>query len=367
MKKYLSLLLSVVMICMMFTACAAQDMAAPEMAPGINNSFDSMVNGDIADGYLDYEESAPDAPDMKPDSGEGSTGTGDASMKDYLESQKLVYKCNVKLETLKFQETMNAIDGLVTTFDGFVESNTLSDDSWGWYYSDYNKTNGTLSAQMTIRIPTQNYHKFLDSLEGEGKIRSKTENVTNITKKYNDTKTTIEVLEKERDMLLEMMDKAVSISDMMEVERRLSVVQQDLALYQSSLSSMNMDINFSTITISVSEVMEYTREEPVKTTFIERILEAGAESIESFAEFLEGLTIALIYCAPYIIIFGSIAIVIIVKARKARRNKGVVKGSVDSSVDLSKNQSNIIKEADNNVDADKEKAIKKDSNKNNKK
>lgn len=366
MKKYLSLLLVVVMTCSMLCACGAQT----EMdAPVFNGAMDSVSKGEIADGYFDYEESAPEAPALKPEEGTGSTDGGDATMNDYLETQKLVYKCNVKLETLKFQDTMNAINGLVTTFDGFIESNTLSDDSWGWYYSDYNKTNGTLSAQMTIRIPTQNYSKFLESLEGQGKIRSKTENVTNITKKYNDTKTTIEVLEKERDMLLEMMDKAVSISDMMEVERRLSTVQQELALYQSSLGSMNMDINFSTITISVDEVMEYTREAPVETTFIERIIEAGADSIESFADFLEGLTISLIYCAPYIIIFGSIAIVVIFKAKKSARKKANVKQAeaVNAALNTAaKVEAPVIDEATNETKAD-EKNVNKNQNHKNKK
>ena len=318
MKKYLALFLSLIMLCSFMTACAAskseEAIVGPMYNGAVSDSFDSSMDMGVAeDGYYENESSVE-----KPSA--GTTDTDNSTTQDYLESQKLVYKCYVSLETLKFSETMDAISGLVETFDGFVESNSLSDDSWGWYYSDYNKTSGTMSAKMTIRIPTENYNKFLESLDGQGKIRSKTENVTNITKQYSDTKTTIEVLEKERDMLLEMMDKAISIDDMMVVETRLSQVQRELAIYQSNMGSMNMDINFSTITISVEEVMEYTRETK-ETTFMERIYEACADSIESFADFLEGFTISIIYLAPYIIIFGSIAVGVIVTVKRKRKAK----------------------------------------------
>ena len=320
MKKYLALFLSIVMLCSLFTACSASKsedaLVGPMFNGAMGDSFDSSLDMGVAEDYFESESSVstPSQPSSDSNKTDGST------TQDYLESQKLVYKCYVSLETLTFSETMDAISGLVTTFDGFVESNSLSDDSWGWYYSDYNKTTGTMSAKMTIRIPTENYNKFLESLDGQGKIRSKTENVTNITKQYSDTKTPIEVLEKERDMLLEMMDRAVSIDDMMVVETRLSQVQRELAIYQSNMGSMNMDINFSTITISIEEVMEYTREIE-ETTFVERIFEACADSIESFAEFLEGFTIAVIYLAPYIIIFGAIAIGVIFAVKKKKKAK----------------------------------------------
>ena len=319
MKKYLSLALVVLLLLSTLVGCAASEQSAPSYNK--SESADLMADGFASmDSY--YDEAAPEAAPEAPMSSEGKPSQ--SATQEYLSNQKLIYSSNVEIETLTFEETTNAVRSMIEKYDGFVESDYVSDDSWNWYYSDYKKTNGTMEERIVIRIPTENYKSFLEDLTGTGKVISKSENVENITKSYNDTTTTIEVLEKERDMLLDMMDQATSIQDMITVEERLSEIQRNLALLNSSKNEMDVDIAFSTITVNIREVVEYTRviEEE---TFGQRVVNAIKDSTESFGDFLSGLVIVLIFMCPYLVIIALIVIVIIVcvKRKKNKKNEAM--------------------------------------------
>ena len=82
-----------------------------------------------------YEEAAPEMEETVVESTEDGSST--SSTEDYLASQKLIYTCDVDLQTLEFQNTMDALDALIEKYDGFVESESVSDNDHGWYYSDW--------------------------------------------------------------------------------------------------------------------------------------------------------------------------------------------------------------------------------------
>lgn len=316
-KKIFSMLLACVMIVSVLTACGASyESASGITSDGYYNKSESAMEAPMEPGAM-YEESFTEIADMETDD------SGDTE--SYLDSQKLIYTCDLRIETLTFNETVKSIKDLIAKYDGFIESDQLTDDSYDWYYSSYNKTRGTLSEYIVIRVPTQSYNAFLNDVEGSGKLINKSERVENITKSYNDTATTISVLEKERDMLLSMMDQCTEISEMITVESRLSEVQRSLALYNNQLHGMDMDIAFSTVTINVREVIEYTRTPVEDPTFPERVAEAISDSCESFMSVMADLTIVMIFLAPYLAIALVVLIIILItvktKKRKEREKK----------------------------------------------
>ena len=285
-----------------------------------SNGFFSDLKGDAMMDMEVLDSAMPEMEEAVPENGTSEKVEG-SNTDDYLASQKLIYTCDMELQTLEFQKTMDSLNELIEKYDGFVESESVSDDDYRWYYSDYYKDNGTLEAYVTMRIPTQNYEAFLGEVEGQGKLMNKSERVTNITKSYNDTSTTIEVLEKEESMLLDMMDRAESIEDMIHVEERLSNVQRELAIYRSDLYGMDVDIAYSTINVNVQEVMEYTYK-PIETTFFQRIWDACQGSVESFLDACEAFLTAIISALPYIII-ALVVIIIEMKRLTKKTTKNV--------------------------------------------
>lgn len=325
-KRILALVLSALMICTLLAGCAASAPMDDGYISGnkAESSWSDSFNGldYVGDVEADY---APESP-MESPSYETNTNdkTDEENTQSYLDSQKLVYSCTISMETLFFEETTQAIKDLVKHYGGFIEADTVTDNSYNWYYDDYYKDSATLVEYVTIRIPSKNYEAFLSGISEQGKVIKKSENVDNITKSYNDTATLIETLTKEKEMLLEMMDKCTTIDEMITVETRLSTVSKELAVYQKNMDSMEMDIAFSTVTLTIEEVMQYSPEPYEEPTYIERVVESLGDSIDVFLDFLAELSIALIYMAPFILLLAiiiALMIVIIKKWIKKRATK----------------------------------------------
>jgi hypothetical protein len=317
MKKLLSLILSILIIASMFAGCAANESAPADS----DRYFDSMnsTQGSVSMDKGGYGGIYDEESSIEPESPNMSDATSDTDL--YLNNQKLIYSCNIEMETLTFVDAVAEIKAMIRQYEGFVESDSMSDDSWNWYYEDYKKNGGTLKERIVIRIPTEHYSNFVNALGESGKIMNKSERVTNITKSYNETSTIIKMLEQEEKTLLEMLGRCNTIQEMLSVESRLSEVQRKLAIYKNELGNMDIDIAFSTITIQIREVMEYTRVVENELTFFERFVEAIDDSCESFLDVLSNCVIAFVYMAPYIVGGLIVFVVIRVVIKKKRKTK----------------------------------------------
>ena len=310
MKKRLTIFASCFLVlALILTGCGA----ATKEEASIGSSFNGIDKGDMFDGFygsadMEMAPEAPMEPSAKPESGNTTTNT---SEQEQIKSQdKLVYTCNMTIETLQYKDTMKAIKDKITEFNGIIEYEEERDDSYGWYYEDYIKRNGTLHTYITIRIPSERYNEFLIALEGHGKVTNKSMNVENISKTYYETEATIESLKIQEERLLEMLKQADTIEDMITVETRLTEVQTQLNKYKTLLESMNMDVNYSTINLKIDEVLEYTAtENPVKkNTFFDRLKNTIVDSWEFFLESLEDLLFFAIRLVPVAVIVGAIGI-----------------------------------------------------------
>jgi hypothetical protein len=124
--------------------------------------------------------------------------------------------------------------------------------------------------------------------------------VQNITKSYNDQSILIESLEKQETRLMEMMDKAETIEDMITIESRLSEVQTQLNQARNTLSGYDTDVNYSTINVQIEEVLQYSSQK-VQQTFVERLGNTFTRSWRDFGEFMQDLILAIVYLFPIII------------------------------------------------------------------
>ncbi|MCR5294620.1 MAG: DUF4349 domain-containing protein [Lachnospiraceae bacterium] len=246
---------------------------------------------------------------------------GEAEIDPAAINEKLVYTCDIAIETLEFQESEKALRAAISKFGGIVASESTWDNDYRWYYDDYRKTSGTLTLSMTVRVPSAKYESFLASLEGVGgKVTNRSMNVKNITKTYNDQSVLIQSLETQEARLNEMMGKAETIEDMIAVEARLTDVQTQLNQARTRLASMDTDVNFSTINLTLEEVVKYT-DVTVQRTFAERFVSTFKDSWENFRDFLENLLFLLIYLLPYIAVAALVIAILFAATRNKRMER----------------------------------------------
>jgi len=286
-----------------------------DMAPAQNSSAPSASGGVASDSYAVTEEAAVDtAMEMGSDSGmtvkQSQNDTSGADSMTLLE-EKLVYYCDLQIETLDYPATMTAVKETITKYGGIIQSENESDNGYNWYYENYRKTSGTMNNYLQVRIPSKDYNNFLAELDGVGKIISKSTSVDNISQKYYDTTAQIEALQIQEKNLLSMLEKCETIEDMIAVEQRLSEVQYQLNDLQTSRRYMDMDVAYSYVNIGITEVMEYRQDnEPVRrNTFVDRLKNTLVSTGRGFLSFLEGLLFLIIRLSPYIVIVVVVCLV----------------------------------------------------------
>lgn len=334
-KRLFSVIAAVSVLAMVLTGCGGAAKSESMSDTAVSNGYYGGDYYDSVEEYypeMDYEE--PNA-EMDYGMASGSTGnliasnttsengSGADGQSTIINGEKLVYTCNLEMETLNYDQSIQRIRDSIAKYEGFVESENEYDDAHRWYYEDYTKTSGTKHMSLTVRIPTKYYNDFLNGIEGEDKVISKQSYVDNISRKYYDTTAKIEALKIQQDRLLEMLEQAKEIDDMIAIETRLSEVQYQLNSAKTSLASMDADVAFSTITINVQEVMEYTRDvEPVKkNTFVDRLKNTLSETWEFFWEMLEGLLFLVIRLVPLAIVGGAITVIVVLIVKNHKKKK----------------------------------------------
>ena len=251
---------------------------------------------------------------MKPGSdnlqGEGSSG-GD-SMPTY---QKLIRNLSLNAETEDLDTLLKAVEERVKELGGYVEKKEVNMGSA--YASRFYR-----NASLTLRIPAEKADSFVDRVEEAANVVSATEDVEDVTLEYVATESRIAALETEQTRLLELLAKAANMSDLLQIEARLTQVRGELEEVKSRLKLYDNLVAYATIKLSIQEVREYTKPEE-EQTFFQRIGSGLVENLKDVWNFLVELMVFLITGLPYwILIGGGLAAVFFVsKKRKAKKKK----------------------------------------------
>ena len=259
----------------------------------------------------EWEVTEEAAYDSSAESGDGSVYTAEQDSGEItLSNDKLVYTCNMEIETTEYAETVAAIREKIREYGAIIEYESESDSNRYWYYEDNRKTSGTMYLSWTIRVPVAKYDAFVSDAGTMGKLISKSQNVDNISRQYHSTEARIEALEKEEKRLNEMMDAAETIEEMIYIEERLTDVEYELNTNRTSLASMDVDVAYSTVNMNVREVLVYTSTPAPTVTFGQRVKEAFRDSWKGFTSFCEGLLIVIIHLLPFL--FAALVIVLLI-------------------------------------------------------
>ena len=307
----------------LLTACGSMNHAA-ESATQVAKDAMSLnhTKGDYspAENYEAYEEYAEEEYTDK-------EGVSELSFKQSnvqaINTQMLVYSCEMSIDVLEFDASVDKFHDLIKKYKGFVESETYSDggDSTKWQYADEQKWK---TLHTMIRIPSASYDDFCKDAEKVGDMRRKNASVQNLTTEYSDLKTTLSIYEAKEKRYIDILAETKSNSDAIAVENELTNIQVEIARIKTRMNNIENDVAYSYINLTVNEVREYT-EDPVieKTdTFGQRLSNTLSRTWRGFLEFLEALLFFLISVLPYLLVLGIFLFLIIkiCKAVKKRRN-----------------------------------------------
>ena len=230
---------------------------------------------------------------------------------DINTEQKLIKTVSLNVETKSFDEMLSFIVNKTSELNGYVENSDIS----GYGYEDYEGF--TRSATYTIRIPKDKADSFVDEISAEGHITSKNENVEDVTLQYIDIDSHIKALETEYNKLLELMDKAENMEDVISIQSRISQITYEKQNYESQLRVMDNKIEYTKISIYVDEVEKISPVE--KKSFFGEINERFVNNVKDIATGIRSFLITVISSIPYIVLYVVIIWIFICIIRKINK------------------------------------------------
>lgn len=314
MKKTFALLLIAALITAMLCGCGA----AP--ASGVFQSVNSMKTEAMSADMAPME--APAA--TMADSG-AMEERGEGSASDVLpENRKWVITVDISAETEDLDASLEGVMEKVSSLSGYVENQSIHNGS-AYAQRRYR------SASLTLRIPADKEAEFTQGLSDITNVVSSSRNAEDITLQYVDTETRVTALETERDRLLELMEQAETMTDLLEIEGRLTDVRYELESYASRLRRYDNQVDYATVYLDIQEVQEYT---PVQElTFWQKISTGFVGSLKGLWKGIVATVSWVIINLPYILVIGALCTaigILISRKLKKRKQKKEIKQSKPS-------------------------------------
>ena len=278
----------------------------------------SACGGSSASYKADYavrEEAAPEAP-MAMDAGAGInsslTTSGPNGSTAMPQNRKWIITVDMNAETDDLDTMLTALDEKILSMNGYVENQNIYNGS---SYANRRYRN----ANLTIRIPADTVEQFTEEVSGISNVVRKSTNKEDITLRYVDTESRKNALQTEEARLLELLAQAETMSDLLEIEGRLTEVRYQLESAASQLRTYDNQVDYATIYLYIEEVQEYT---PVaEKTVWQRITEGFGNSLKDLGESLVDIFVWLIVTSPFLLVYGGILVVLILLVRKLRKGK----------------------------------------------
>lgn len=235
--------------------------------------------------------------------------------------RKLITTMNLSAETEHFDELMGNLERQIAELGGYIENS----DQWNGSVDYYGNRINDRSASLTVRIPIEKLDGFLSLMEENSNITNKSKNVEDVTLAYVDLESHKKALLTAEERLLELLEKAETVEDLIAIEEKLTDVRYQLESMESQLRTYDNKINYSTVYLNIQEVTRLTPVEApttwsrIKNGFSENLYNLG----EGIKDFFIGVVINIPYIVMWIIILGIGAFIgfLVVKHDKKRKEK----------------------------------------------
>ena len=214
---------------------AAEDLGDSTASPseGAENGWDMGAAEDFAP--------APEAP-------QGTTGSVYQNP-----NAKLIRRAELSIQTEQFDQSVQTLKQMVSGCGGYFEN---AAEYGGGQRDAYASRWG----EYVVRVPAERYNEFFNSAGDLGYVTSSVESSDDVGERYYDMEARLKTQRTKQERLLELLERAESMEDIIALESALSEVEYQIEQYSSELKRYDALINFATFTITLNEVGRVNQE-----------------------------------------------------------------------------------------------------------
>ena len=228
--------------------------------------------------------------------------------------RKLIRTVEMNVETENYDELMENLEKQIQELGGYIQEKSAYHGS---YYG-----NSRRNADITARIPSEKLELFTKRIGEIGNVTHESESVEDVTLKYVDLDSHKKMLQAEQARLLELLENAQTMEDIIALESRLSEVRYQIESMESQLRTYDNLVDYSTVHLYINEVERYTPQQE-KSTW-DRIKTGFTENVYNVTNGIKNFVIEFIIAIPVIavwIVIISLAVFVGRVLRKIKKPK----------------------------------------------
>ena len=268
----------------------------------------SVAEHEQMDWYIADVAVDVDAPNMAPAPQSGAPGQVEWEDVAGQGERHIIQTANIELETEYFDDTVADLRQLAPAADGYIESEMLT-------------ARGRRMFSIVLRVPAASFETVLRQVESLADVRFSNQWAEDVTDRFYDMAGSLELRRIEEDRILELIDQADGISELLALEQRLSNTRQTIEMYLSQLNQMAGQIAYSTINVTLFDMAE---EEVIAATDTlgERIGGAFGDSVDGTVTAAQNIVVFLAGIAIPLLLLGFAGYMVYFVVRFVLRRKG---------------------------------------------
>lgn len=242
-----------------------------------------------------------------------SSGSGNESVST---NRKIIERIYFSVQTKEFDTLMSKLEDEIKTLGGYIENSSVSGNSY--------EEKGNRRANFVVRVPSKKSADLTAFVSENSTVTNKEVNTEDVTLSYVDMQSRVKALTTEKETLERLLAGATSMADVIAIQDRLTDVIYEIESYESKLRTYDNLIEYTTVTIRISEVERVQVVE--EQTMWQEIASDFKENMEDIGHGCKRLFIAIVGGFPYIVINGAIiflAIIIIKRYIKKSKKKEI--------------------------------------------
>jgi len=158
-------------------------------------------------------------------------------------NRKLIRNATAELEVASFDESIQKITAFAAEEKGYVATT-----------SSEKQENGKLRGEIVVKVLPDNLDRFLGKLRGIGDLKNQALTTEDVTKAYFDTESRLKNARLMEQRLIEILKtKSKDVADLLEVEKELGRVREQIETMQGELKFMDSQVAFATVTVTLAE------------------------------------------------------------------------------------------------------------------
>lgn len=203
--------------------------------------------------------------------------------------RKIIQNASLNLEVKDPDETNDSIIKETSKLKGYIASSSKVDTRRG------------VKIYIEVKIPSNKLIDFLSFIERLGNVKNLETNTEEITSEYYDVKARLGNALSQKNQLLEIMEKAKTVDEILKVQKEIDLVQERIEQFQGQLKLWDDLVDFSTVRIDIVQ-------DP-KASLGERKVKLNPFSFKEWGNYIKNSFISVL---NFVIIFFQWVVVITV-------------------------------------------------------